>query len=314
MQLAHFSTCSVICVIIYNLLRTYALEKDKARTYALIVSFVSIVFYYNATIIRDGIITIFILQMLKIISSENLSVRSLIKVIILLYLVSTFRIETALGCCLYLGAYYIINIHNASKSISNGVFLAIGIIVLVFVFQTSLDKLLYVYDSNYENYVAGVNEESGIMGTIQRLPPVIREISAIIFVALTPIPCWSRLADFGNMGRPECFNIMNFPTIISAFFNFYIIVYLLSCLFTNKSALRNKPYALKVLLVFGFLFMSLQTTVVSQRRIMSVYVLFYCLWALVHSESEKKFNASTMRFSVVLFGILQSFYIILWLI
>lgn len=313
-QLAHFSACSIISVLIYVLLRYYGQSSDKAKHYALVISLCSIVFYYNSTIIRDGIITILILLIFNIISSENYSFISFLKIILYIFLISTFRIETALGCCLYLCAFFILSSYKSKQSFINVALLSVGVIVGTILLSRNLEQIASVYESNYQNYVEGVDDEAGIMGKMQRLPPIIKGATSIIFTAINPIPCWARLSDHIRIGRPECLNIMNFPTVIAAFFNFYIIVYLIFSLIFKRDTLKIIPKTLVALIVFGIIFMSLQTTVVAQRRIMGAYISFYCVWALLHSRFDHSFNVSTLRCAIILFCLLQSLFIKQWLL
>ena len=309
-QLSHLSICALIPVFVYHLLRTWISDNRKAYKYALVIGLGSILFYYSSTILRDGLICVMMLYVYNLCNKE-FSYWGLIKIIIALYIISTFRIESGLVSVLFVPIYFV----SKSKQSSMVIRVCMGLLILLgvgfYLLSNYMGEISKVYQDNYEYYSEGVTEGRGIIASLQRLPPLIGDFLSIIYTALNPIPFWAKLLEGYDPSRPECYNMMNFPIAIATFFNTYIVVYLIQFLSRRRLVQHANLHSLYLLMVPGSIIMILQSAVVAQRRIMSVYVLFYILWAVVHFNSSNDENRKAFIYSIVIFTLLQfaSFFI-----
>src|SRR5690606_32602422 len=152
-----------------------------------------------------------------------------------------------------------------------------------------------VVEANEEAY--GGNKGDGVIGTLQKVP-LAGDVASIVYNAAQPIPFWSRLSTTStNRDDLAVYNAMNFPRSFASFFNWLAIVYIVFWLFNKDIRKRAKRYISKPLfyqLWIGFGFLLLQSDVISQRRLMPYYVVFYILFFIIYGnipiEKRKHIN------------------------
>lgn len=301
-QLAHFAAASLIPLLLFGILNTWITDDTKCSRYAIGIYLFSIMFYYSSTILRDGLICVLMLYIFKN-CIEKFSVHRLVNILASLFLISTLRIESGLLCTIFVPVMFF------TKKNANSLELFALITILsgfgLYFVSDYIGDITRLYEDNYEWYTEGVSKGNGLIASFQRMPFIIGDILSVLFTAVNPLPFWSKLFASYNPMRPECYNIMNFPMSISAFFNTYIIVYLISGLFKKKPSCKKQLRPLLILLIPGFIFLFLQSAVVAQRRIMAIYALFFIIWAIFHNNSSRSENRSALALSIAVFVILQ---------
>ena len=65
--------------------------------------------------------------------------------------------------------------------------------------------------------IINVAKGSGIIATLQKLPPIISDFFSVIYTAIQPMPFWLKLNPSSSYSIPECYNIMAFPTVLGGF-------------------------------------------------------------------------------------------------
>lgn len=302
LQLSHCVINSFIPVLLYRILIILGINDEKSVKYALIIFCSSILFFYSTVIFRDSLIAVLILFIFYI-SLHELSVRNVAFMGVSIFLISTMRIETGLLCSIFIPSYFYIWRDKTKKSLW-----PIAIILLVFagvfVLYRYINKFISVYQFVDDTYVEGVQEGAGIIAMLQRIP-ILKYPLSCIFTALQPIPCWVKMSPSASLSRVECYNIMHFPEAISAFFDFYIIIYLFMYIIEKRRSQSNTLHNIYILLIPGLFFLFIQAAVVEKRRIMSIYFLFYIIWAIKHSEMPTDVNKKYLNTSIVLFLVVQ---------
>lgn len=305
-QIGLLSVCSLTPMLIYKLLRESEIDENSSVKYATIIGICSVLFYYTNLVLRDGLIALLLVYIFYTMK-HPVSIGNLVRVFISLFLISTLRIETGLLSIIFVPAYFII---WTTKKSPSGKLILLGVITLSIGLYCGLyffKDILELYEMNNEYYTQSVIEQDRVISSLQRLPPVIKDVASIIFNALLPLPCWSKMVHIGAYAaRPECYNIMNFPMVIYSFFGLYIIISLCYYFFNHCFANIDSHLRFCAILLFpGALFLSLQSAVTTQRRIMGVYVLFYLLWAIIHERTSKHINDGILVVSVVIYLLIQ---------
>ena len=155
--------------------------------------------------------------------------------------------------------------------------------------------------------MAGIKEGAGMIAAFQRIP-VLGDIISIFYNASQPIPVWSKFdpslnGEYGGNVN----NIMNFPRITSAFFNVLTYTYCILLLFDSSLRKNIQPKLNKAhlyQLLIGFIYLYLQSAVISQRRLMGYYVIYYILFCLIldniSKESKRFYNITACVVFIVL--------------
>lgn len=302
-QMAHYAFASFIAPLLYKILVMNNVSYKKAVSYSLTIAFCSIMFFYSSTIIRDGIITTLMLYIYYVMMHEP-KMLNYLKIFLAVYLISALRIESGMFAVVYLPFYYYIWMGHKGRGNSYLLaFLIVAVVVLAFAVN-NYSRAVQVYNFNYDTYVEGVDEGSGVIGLLQRIP-VLGNLLSIVYIAMLPMPCWSKMFVSASLSRPECYNVMCFPIAIAVFFNTYIIVYLILYALSGKRQEKKRSRPLMILLIPGLALLYLQSAVVAQRRVMAAYAVFYLIWAMIHEKSSKKFNHEALVWTGAIFLLIQ---------
>lgn len=301
-----------ICYCLSGLVIFAILNKlNRNSTYnfkwSLIISLISIIFYYSTLILRDTPIMLLYLIGIYITIKGKFNLCNIGLLLLLSIICCTFRIESGLFLFSFIALLFFTSSYQFTvvKLVST-----FSLIILFSFFYTYYAGVLEVFDNNYNNYSEGVSSGTGIIGQLQRIP-IIGWVMSIIYTAIQPVPAWSKMittssSEFGG----EVYNIMNFPRIFASFFNLYILAIIAKYLTTKKlriSVNQSLTLGFKYQLFWGLLFLLLQSAVVTQRRLMAYYCVFYILGSLIVYHCDQKSIRLTFVVSFVLFIILQIF-------
>lgn len=276
-------------ILIYKLLQTNGFNNEKSFKYTLLISLFSIIFYYSSLILRDIHILLLYLIGIYLTFKKEFSIINLFKIIVVIYINTLFRIETGLFLIVLIPTYLLLTLKtNKYKSIVVGLSFMIFFSMMI-LFVIYYNQIQFLFESNQEAYTESVMAGSGMIATLQRIP-IAGDFASIIYNAAQPLPFWARLQYSGGSLGPEVYNIMNFPQSFAAFFNWIVIIYVMAWLFISKIRRKTKKAISKPLkyhLWVGLIFMLIQSAVVSQRRLMAYYVIYYIFSFIIYNSVSK---------------------------
>ncbi len=215
------------------------------------------------------------------------------------------RLESGLFAFLFIPLYIVYIFKQASKNLKIFYIFSSFLVfyVLYVILRNNFEILFFAYENNQNNYIVGVGSGSGIIASLQNLPPIIGDILSVIYTSIQPIPFWSKLYTSKAYSIPECYNIMAFPTAVAGFFNFASVFYIVRAIIIKHI---NINLAHKFLLSISLLFLFLQSAVVSQRRVLFGYVILYLMASLsyVYTNKKNRFQFNTfIVFSYILLNL-----------
>lgn len=290
--------------IIYKLFIANKFLKNTAFTYTMLICVFSILFFYSSQVLRDTHILLLYLIGIYITFKENFSIFNILKIILVILSCMTVRVESGL----FLVTLVPIYLHLSMKqSKFKGLILMFSIVIGLAGIIMSIglvSSALGVVQANQEAY--GGEKGDGVIGNLQKIP-VAGDIASIIYNAVQPVPLWSRLSTSSiNFADHAVYNIMNFPRSFASFFNWMVIVYIAFWIFNKKCWKRVNlriSLPLKYQLWIGFVFLFLQSDVVSQRRLLAYYVVFYILFFVIYHSTT--YNVKRQVNFIVIFGFLM---------
>ncbi len=304
LQIGNLFICSFGAVLLNSILQYHNINARDSQRYAIIISLITPLFIYSTMILRDGLIALIYVYMIYV-CHKQFNWLNVLKLFIAAYVCTTLRIETGLFSVLFIPFYFLINWKSISHNIFTILILVIFAVYSSLLLTTILSNVQEVSQNNYNNYSDAVDQGDGVIGFFQRIP-IVGPFASIIYTALMPMPCWARLTlEYWPGGWPEVYNAMQFPTMISAFFQLYVIMYLVCFLFSKQSIKTKTRNAIWWLMLFATIFLYVQSAVVEQRRILGAYCVFYIIWAIAHHSSSSNYNRNVFVGSVVCFGVLQ---------
>lgn len=280
----------------------------EASKNTIIVMICSIVFFYSSQIMRDIHIMLLFLAVIYYMLDSYFRISSVIKIFVLSLICCTFRIESGLFLFFQVPVYLWLNLNKSNRK--NWVFTLSIIIFFLFILWIipKIDSIFQVFEKNKDYYIEDISQGSGIIGTLQRIP-IVGDVLSIIYNMLQPVPFWSRFsppaaAKYGV----EAYNIMRFPVAISATFTFFSLMIFFSSVFSKTVRARclkalQRPFKIQLLMCFIFLY--LQAAVVTQRRLMAYYIIFYVLCFLIWKTLTALQKKTLISYSVLFFIILQ---------
>ena len=300
LQIGLITLCASIPVLIYYIFsRILDLSEHKSETYALSISVFSSIFFYSANILRDGMIAVLIVYTIYLML-KHYSNRNLAAIILNIFIISTLRIETGLMMISFIPFYfYIIKKDHSYTFIS----IIVAFSLLCFALQIigeNINGITQVFDDNRAYYVEGIENQTGIIGALQKLPFGISHFLSIIYTMLNPVPFWMKMDVTYNAELPECYNIMLFPTGISAFFNtFIIVIFVMQAVFHTK--IKQNTKKLKIILIPVLISLFLQAAVVEQRRVIGLYAIIYIFAFLYYVNMNSQQRNHILMLSTVAF-------------
>ncbi len=281
-------------ILIYKLLQLNNFNSKKSFKYTLIISLVSVIFFFSSQILRDIHILLLYLIGIYLTFKKEFSIINLFKIIVVIYINTLFRIETGLFLIVLIPTYLLLTLEtNKYKSI------VVGFSIMIFLSMITLfviyyNQVQFLFERNQEAYTESVMAGSGMIATLQKIP-IAGDFASIIYNAAQPLPFWGRLQYSGGSLGPEVYNIMNFPRSFASFFNWIVIIYVMAWLFFSqirRKSKKNISKPLKFHLWIGLVFMFIQSAVVSQRRLMAYYVIYYIFFFIIYNsinKSDKKY-------------------------
>lgn len=291
LQISTLFLYSFIGVITYKLFLKSGFTIKASYKNTLIISLISIVFFYSTIFIRDIHIALLYLLAIYLTFDSKFSLITLIKIVALIFITCTFRIESGLFLFILIPTYLLLSLQKTNYKI---VIISASVVIALligFYYLNNRTIIETIVEDNRDVYVESVSEGSGIIGTLQRIP-VAGDILSIFYNAIQPVPFWSRLEPTSaDKYGAESYNIMRFPQAIASIFNWIVLCYLLAPFFSRELRRRLKgkiTIPLVYQLIIGFIFFLLQSAVISQRRLIPYYIIYYILFFIIHGQVKKQ--------------------------
>lgn len=299
---------SFVGIVIYKMFKVNGFSTKKAYRYTLIISFFSILFFYSSQVLRDTHILLLYLLATYLTFKKDFSIVNLLKLIAVIYICTTFRLESGLFLVILIPVYLLLTMQrsrNKSIALFFSVTLSIGAIILSSNFLVQIENTV---EANQASYVDHITETGGMIAMFQRIP-IAGDFASIIYNAVQPLPFWSRLSTNSNSIEDQAvYNIMNFPRSFASFFNWFVIITIIVSLSFKKVRLRVGKYIskpLKYQLWIGMLFLFLQSAVISQRRLLAYYVIYYILFFIIYNQLKEEEKKYINVFAIISFVALQ---------
>lgn len=308
MQFSTLVIASLSGVIIYKLLLFNSFEAKKAYKYAIIICLFSVLFFYSTQMLRDIHIMFLYLLGIYLTFKKEFSTSQLVKLIFVILLSCTLRIETGLFQFVLVPVYLLLTMQRSKKK--TAVLLVSAAIAIAGMAMAAIyfNKITSIFTANSEYYFES-DKGSGVIGNLQRIP-VAGNALAVVYNAVQPLPFWLKFEASAEDYRPEMYNPMTFPLSFAAFFNWIALFFIFAFIFIKK--IRKKvSYSISKPLLYqlyiGAIFLYIQATVISQRRLMAYYVIFYILFFIIFTSVTKKTRGTLMLGAASSYAMLQFF-------
>lgn len=279
LQISILFLSSFISVFLYKLLLSNDIEKSYEWT--LVYSFLSINFYYSTLILRDIPIALLYLIVFCYVYNQY-TIKSICILLFCVLLILGIRPQNGLFILLYLLTPFI-----KEKLAIKEIFILSVIAIFVSLIFYKLDGF-NMYEQNQVGFYnrLQISDSASTLNKFNQLPPIISHVSKIIYILLSPIPCWSFMA-VGDSAN-ELNNLLGFPRAIGTFYNYIIFGFILYGLLTFRKSDILKKY--KYSLLVSLLFIALQSNSIELRRIMFCFpvLLLYSTLVINKISSMKK--------------------------
>lgn len=307
MQFSTLLIASLSAVVVFKLLLVNQFKPKKAFKYAIIICLFSVLFFYSTQLLRDIHIMFLYLLGIYLTFEKKFSLSRLAKLIIVILLSCTLRIETGLFQFILVPVYLLLTMQQSKKKVAAVSMSAVIAVGGLFMLATYSNQVVSILKNNSEIYLES-DKGSGVIGTLQNIP-VAGNVLSVIYNAVQPLPFWSKLTTNDDF-RPESYNIMTFPLSFASLFNWIALFYISAYMFNGKirrKVSKNISKPLLYQLYIGFIFLYIQSAVISQRRLMAYYVIFYILFYIVYTTVTKKSREHLMIGAVSSYSVLQLF-------
>lgn len=266
---------SLFSIVLYKIFLIY-IDGKKVFKYVLIFSLCSVVFSYGFLFLRDVVI-LFFYASIQYIVLRKFTVRNLVGLILLSFIVFQLREEHGLFSLVFI-AYYIYKAFRKIKVLVWLLLLCLPVVFFVY-FGTYFDSSV----SSMEHYTEFTAEQAkfadGLSLYIFKLPPVIKEVVLFFYSAVSPVPPWKQL--FASMNLFD--GIVSLHVIVYAIF-WYIVFYSAFKWLVLDGRIKRLPVDMIWLSGIAVLFIVLNLSNPAHRRLMAVYPVIYLAYCLVKEK------------------------------
>lgn len=282
------------------------IDGKKAYKYTLLFSLFSPVFYYSPWLLRDIYITL-IYTIGFYLLHEKFSWRLVLKYLILIFFAIQFRFESGVFFIIY-PVYYFISLSRRKP-----LFLISMSVILILTIISS--NIVNIVIDNYKQIVTSMKVYSeftkdqltqGFGSKLYSLPLGIKELSIVIFSQMSPFPSWILLTDIGS-------NFEILPGVIlmiTSIFWSLIFISLIQLLISKKK-LKLMTTNILIMLVIAFLFLLVNSSNISVRRLLGVYPIILLAVLYVFDNIDSKKVKGLIRNSMFVYLLLNFVYILL---
>ncbi|WP_237673932.1 hypothetical protein [Vreelandella profundi] len=306
MQLSTLLVFGLSSIVIFRLFLLNEFTHQKAFKNTLLICLFSILFFYSSVMLRDIHIMFTYLLAIYFTFRKDFSFVQLLKLLGVVLVSCTLRIETGLFLFIMIPVYLLYSLQVSRNKVASILFsFTLSLIGIVALFLYS-NRISSVFMRNSDIYLDS-DKGSGVVGALQTIP-VAGKLLSIIYNAVQPLPLWSKLSPGVSNYRPEAYNLMTFPMSFASLFNWVVICVIFIAIVNGKIRKKlaveiNKPLFYNLLI--GFVFLYIQASVISQRRLMAFYVVYYILFFLILRVISQRDRVTVMFLSVISYFLIQ---------
>lgn len=295
LQLSIIFLSSFFPIFLYKMLTSFGIS--KAYKYTFIYTFLSIFFFYSTFILRDAPIAL--LYCIVFCYMFDLSNRKKSLVVFILCTVTTFLLRPQMG--VFLLVFLAIPLIQNKNNFIN--VLVLMIFVLLANYIAAKFNFYELYEETIESGEWRLQEVAGdsTLNNLNNLPIGISQLAKLIFIQLSPIPCWAFLK-IGDAST-GAYNIMGLPRAIAVYYNYVIFVFIVFSIMKYKRIQFDKQIVLSFFIIMVFL--ALQSDTTEQRRMMSCYPILFLIALISYNRISKQKRRFLFRLSFFLFMIMQ---------
>ncbi|GAA0881349.1 hypothetical protein GCM10009119_43190 [Algoriphagus jejuensis] len=271
----------LINLFVYKIISHHT-TKFIALRYAVLYLVFSHILAYSPWLLRDVHIALLFAIAIYILHLE-FSYISLVLLLCLNLFTFEFRFEHGLVFTFF-PLFYIVN--NSIQSKYKEIYVSILILFLLVVginyyslIISNFSKVSNSLDNYTEFTEESVSSSDGLGAIIYRLPSGVSHIARVVFSQISPFPPWVEIQKSTTLSQ----SIIGLVTGISSLFWSFVF-------FINVKYFRYSRYMsshTKYLLIFAVVFLFLNSSNISERRIMAIYPLLYVFFIFVTSRLSK---------------------------
>lgn len=273
---------ALIPVFLYHILKLY-LPLDLSLKGSVFYGLLTPIMAYSGYLLRDMHISLITIIAFFLIVRE-IRLDRLIGLVLLMLIMSGFRLANMLLILAMILVYLFAG--KASKSIK-----LIFIVISIGTFLFFIDQFLNILESTQgrlEGYVEftqhAVDESAGFGRLLYRFPPVIKEISIILFT-LSAFPFWS-IISAAETTPQYIMGLYSFVTNIGWFFIFVGVLLFIKPLLQN--VFRENQKILFYLFLLSLIYLFVSTSNMTFRRIICILPFIYVPFLLIYYKLNTK--------------------------
>ena len=264
---------------------------EKAYKYTLAFALLSPFHFYSVCFVRDIIITFFYAHAIEL-TFDKFKIRNLLLLLLIVVIVWGIRLYSGLFVLAFVCYYIFVALSRTKMGKKGTIFLSIVLVSLVvpLVFSTDLynqssDEIESYYDYNHERA-----STSSLSVKLEKLPPVVREVSLVFFSQIAPFPPHIGTLDSAESISQVYVSIVMILFEIYWYFVFFGLIYML---ILYKGIKYLSLYEI-IFFSIVLLFLYLNTSQVDTRRLMCVYPYICYLYVKLKSNYIAKYSINKM--------------------
>ena len=309
LQLSLIGISALVPIVVYHMFILYKVDDQTARRHAILFALMTACLTLSSFIVRDMPITLafFIITYLV---QKDFKVSSLVKILLLIGLIASLRLASALFSFVLLWVFccnFFVNASTGKRLLMLGVFLILTVTFVIYF--SSIAGTMETTLSFYQELQQSGDGGTSTIVIFNRLPWGISHAVKAIYDQFAPYPAWRNLIDFS--GRPECYNWVNWPEIFVVAFK-YFIIFAIVYSFIAIPKKENIIFSGKVFFTFllSLWFLLLQSSTMGDRRKMGLYLIFFFVGMYNYDKMSVKQRFSVLVWAGLFFLIMQGLGII----
>jgi hypothetical protein len=264
---------------------------------ALVYVFCSVFCFYATLILRDAPIALFYMIAFSYLFSKQSAKKN---IVIISMTILSYLIRPQMGMFLLL-FYFVSFVSNSGKLRWSTLLLLVIAAVVIGVVLVRMD-VAEALERNAEYAVNNAaHDEDALVHTFNKLPPVISELTKILYIQISPIPSWAFMGIQTSESATN--NMMGFPRMIAVLYNYILLGFILFGVFRYKRFSFSRKHTFVFLV--ALLFLALQTSSTEQRRLMICYPILFLFGVMVSQRKTAKNRKTIIIISVIFFMVMQ---------
>lgn len=278
---------ALIPIFLYHIINKYTTNKN-AFSAALFYALFTPIMAYSGFLLRDMHITLIVMIVLYLITSK-LSIWNLLFIAILIPVTYQIRASNSLLILAMMGIYIF-----AGKS-TKGIKVLFVFVAALFLIYYSSNILAIVSSTenrleHYEEFTMNSLNDSGIGSRLYSLPPILKEISIILFT-LSAFPFFSIFSSSTDLPQ-FVMALYNSITNVGWFFIFFGLIYFIKPYIRKILTMPNKTFLFLFVLFIFYMIMNVNN--MTFRRLICVFPFVYVPFLLVYFEANNRLKTGFM--------------------